>query len=74
MNDNEYKAHPLDGERVDGPEAPCRKDANLCPLCGLDVPAGELRCPRCRALLVTVCSGACASCGSRSCLRGDDQA
>jgi hypothetical protein len=48
------------------------KDVSPCPLCGLEVPMTELRCPRCHALLVTACSGACASCGARTCLRPDD--
>lgn len=55
------------------PSARADKAVNLCPLCGLDVPPAELRCPRCHALLVTACSGACASCGSRTCLRPDDE-
>jgi hypothetical protein len=56
------------------PNASPRDAQRPCPVCGLAVPLGEIRCPRCRALLITSCSGACSSCGSRTCLRRDDQA
>ena len=45
-----------------------------CPVCGLAVSPGEIRCPRCHTLLITACTGACSSCGSRSCVRDDDKA
>jgi hypothetical protein len=32
-----------------------------------------IRCPRCNALLLTACSGACASCGSRACMLGGEE-
>jgi hypothetical protein len=38
------------------------------------VPVGEIRCPRCRTLLITACSGACISCASRTCLHREDKA
>ncbi len=68
-------AHDLYDDPVDGVDA-ARPHGALpkpCPVCRLAVPVGEVRCPRCHALLITVCSGACASCGSRTCLRGDEQ-
>jgi hypothetical protein len=40
-----------------------------CPECNLSVPVGAIRCPRCNHFMLTGCSGSCASCGSRSCLR-----
>jgi len=43
-----------------------------CPTCGLGVDAGTIRCPRCNALVLTGCSGSCSSCGSRTCLRGEE--
>jgi hypothetical protein len=62
---------------VDGQDATSafpRKVNRPCPVCGLAVPPGEVRCPRCRTLLITACTGACTSCGSRTCLRGDEKA
>jgi rubrerythrin len=44
-----------------------------CPLCGFVAPMTAIRCPRCNALLLTACSGSCASCGSRACLLPDDE-
>ncbi len=38
-----------------------------CPACGFESP--EVRCPRCNALKVVGCSGACSVCGS-SCKTG----
>lgn len=38
-----------------------------CPQCGLDVAPGAIRCPRCHALLLTGCSGSCASCRVAGC-------
>jgi hypothetical protein len=46
---------------ADGPSRPC-------PTCGLGVAPGDLRCPRCRTLLVTKCTGACLSCAAHTCL------
>lgn len=60
------------GNDQPAPGAMPRKAQRPCPVCGLAVPLGEIRCPRCHALLITSCSGACGSCGSRTCLRGDD--
>jgi hypothetical protein len=62
------------GESTDGnlaPRAFRRRTHRPCPVCGLAVATGEIRCPRCHALLITSCSGACISCGSRTCLRED---
>lgn len=75
MADDDLKNGP--GEPTDGSLAPSafpRKGQRPCPVCGLAVPQGEIRCPRCHALLITSCSGACGSCGSRTCERGDDTA
>ena len=44
-----------------------------CPTCGLAVSLGEIRCPRCRTLLVTACSGACLSCAVRTCQHRDEE-
>jgi hypothetical protein len=33
-----------------------------CPMCGLE--SSEIRCPRCNALKLVGCSGACSTCGS----------
>jgi len=38
-----------------------------CPACGLE--SSEIRCPRCNALKVVGCSGACSACAS-SCKAG----
>lgn len=43
-----------------------------CPQCGFVAPVTVVRCPRCYALLIAACGGACASCGSRGCLLPDD--
>lgn len=40
-----------------------------CPQCGYVAGATEIRCPRCRALLLMGCSGSCASCGAKRCER-----
>jgi hypothetical protein len=73
MSEDEMAARTVgDRDEADGRSAFPRKIPRPCPVCGLAVPAGEVRCPRCRALLVTSCAGGCASCGSRSCVRGDD--
>jgi hypothetical protein len=60
-----------DPDGADAPSAFPRKVPRPCPTCGLAVPMGETRCPRCRTLLVSGCTGACTSCGARTCLRGD---
>jgi hypothetical protein len=75
MADKDVKSGPGDvggGQPAAG--APPRDAQRPCPVCGLAVAIGEIRCPRCHALLITSCSGACASCGSRTCPRGDDLA
>lgn len=46
---------------------PPEPDGPKCPQCGLDVPVGAIRCPRCRALLVHGCTGSCASCRVAGC-------
>jgi hypothetical protein len=71
MNDNDTMNEA--GGQTAPREFP-RKVNTPCPVCGLAVPAGELRCPRCRTLVITPCCGACTSCGSRTCLRGDEKA
>jgi len=43
-----------------------------CPQCGFVAPVTSVRCPRCYALLIAACGGACASCGSRGCLLPDE--
>jgi hypothetical protein len=43
-----------------------------CPKCGMDVEQGAIRCPRCNALVLMGCGGSCSSCGSRTCVRGED--
>jgi len=74
MTDNETDARfPGGDDSVIEPSAFPRKVPQPCPTCGLAVPPDEVRCPRCHTLLITSCAGACTSCGSRSCLRGDDQ-
>ncbi|MDO8963569.1 MAG: hypothetical protein Q7W30_03655 [Coriobacteriia bacterium] len=40
-----------------------------CPVCGMGVVRGTIRCPRCNALLVVACSGVCGACVSRTCAR-----
>jgi hypothetical protein len=42
-----------------------------CPECGLRVPLGTVRCPRCNRFLLTGCSGSCGTCGSRTCARAE---
>lgn len=62
---------------ADDPVAPSafpRKVPRPCPTCGMAVPTGEIRCPRCRTLLITACSGACISCTQRTCGHSDDKA
>ena len=46
---------------------------DVCPKCGLAVEPGTLRCPRCNALVIMGCGGSCASCGSRRCVKRDEQ-
>jgi len=43
-----------------------------CPTCGFVAPVTAVRCPRCYALLIAACGGACSSCGSRGCLVPDE--
>lgn len=40
---------------------------STCPACGLE--SDEIRCPRCNALKIVGCNGACSICGS-SCKTG----
>lgn len=41
----------------------------VCPECGFK--SGEMRCPRCNALKIEACSGACMTCGHhKSCQQG----
>ena len=70
MTENDEGSVPTTEE----PSAFPRKVNRPCPVCGLAVSRGEIRCPRCRTLLITACTGACSSCGSRSCVRDDDKA
>lgn len=52
-------------------ERPDKKSAaacsKKCPQCGLDVAADAVRCPRCHALLLRACTGACLSCSVAGC-------
>jgi hypothetical protein len=41
-----------------------------CPTCSFAAPPDVVRCPRCDALLLTACAGACGACTSRTCARG----
>jgi hypothetical protein len=45
------------------PKSDGRSKGTPCPVCGLV--AEGIRCPRCNALKLTSCSGACSSCRSR---------
>ena len=44
-----------------------------CPECNMRVPMGAIRCPRCNHFMLMGCSGSCASCGSRTCLRTGEE-
>jgi hypothetical protein len=72
MTDDTIDPGPRDDEAC--PSALPHDVPRACPTCGLAVPQGEIRCPRCRTLLVTACSGACLSCAVRTCQRRDDEA
>jgi hypothetical protein len=56
---------------TDEPRTSCPVEVT-CPQCGFVAPMLALRCPRCNTLLVSGCAGGCASCGTRSCLRGGE--
>jgi hypothetical protein len=45
----------------------CAQRTRKCPTCGYDADLAEIRCPRCFTLLVTGCSGSCATCGQGTC-------
>jgi hypothetical protein len=75
MIDDTTDPRPLEGSDVPvAPSAFPRKVPRPCPTCGMAVPTSEIRCPRCRTLLITACSGACISCTQRTCGHVDDKA
>ncbi len=47
-------------------QTPSEASLIKCPRCGLV--SENLRCERCNALKITSCSGACSTCGLRTCV------
>ncbi|MCX7781228.1 MAG: hypothetical protein N2491_10015 [Negativicutes bacterium] len=41
-------------------------DTIKCPQCGNLAAAGNIRCPRCNALLLAPCSGSCSQCAKKN--------